>query len=135
MDDVELRQLKRSLRPGDQLKVTIHASEPGGGDKACLHVRSATVIALSVRSNTGIERTVVPEKRPGGNLPPTPLPPAARSAEDSQDLPPPTTGEPDEEERHDGANEAPHTERARVHAASPRGVAHGRGPRLTPRLH
>eukprot|EP00966_Prymnesium_polylepis_P076713 1778538-Prymnesium_polylepis.1 len=74
MEDGELRQLKRSLRPGDELRVQIHAAEPEG-EKSVNHVSRATVLSLSVRSNTGTERTLVPDKRQGRNeLPPLPPP-------------------------------------------------------------
>ena len=102
MADDELRQMKRSLRPGDELRVHIHATEPEG-EKSVLHVSSATVLSLSVRSNTGEERTIVPEKRPGGELPPLPQPPQPKGS----------LVQDEEIDRHE-VDGAPHTERARV---------------------
>ena len=104
MDDAALRELKRSLRPGDTLTVSIHAREPNGGEKACLHVQSATVTGLSIRSNTGIERMVVPQKRQAS----PPLPADARPP--APDLSGVSTAEGDGVH----GDDAPHSERAQV---------------------
>ena len=59
MQDEELRSVKLSRRKGDRLRVAIHSVEdsaiPGG--QALLHVQSATLLSLSLRSNTGFEHT------------------------------------------------------------------------------
>ena len=113
MDDVQLRQLKRALRPGDELRVTIDKFEPEG-EKSVMHVASAELLSLSVRSNTGVERTVVPAKRSGGELPLPPPPVPTRPAPSQQ--PRPTSLEQEAADEHDGAGEAPHSERAKIFA-------------------
>ena len=59
MDDDELRTIKQSVRPGDRLQVTVHSIEqPAAPDgTALLHVRTAKLLSMSLRSNTGFEHT------------------------------------------------------------------------------
>lgn len=59
MDDAELRGIKQNLRPGDTLRVTVHSIEdPAAADgQALLHVQSASLLSMSLRSNTGFERS------------------------------------------------------------------------------
>ena len=64
MDDAELRSLKQSLRVGDTLRAIVHSVEPPAapGILALLHVQTAALLSLSLKSNTGIERSKeVPE--------------------------------------------------------------------------
>ena len=60
MDDNALRWVKRRLRPGDRVSVVVHAVEPPADpthEAPLLHVTSITMLDLSIRSNTGVERT------------------------------------------------------------------------------
>ena len=114
MDDGALRQLKRSLRPGDALRVTVHARELAGSGSV-LHVREATVLSLSVASNTGERRRVSLDGEPTATAlpPPPPLRPRSEAKQ------PPSTStaadaDPDGDDGVHGDGEAPRTERARI---------------------
>ena len=61
MEDDALRWFKRRLRPGDRISVTIHAIERAANAAAdeppLCHVTNVVLLDLSIRSNTGVERT------------------------------------------------------------------------------
>ena len=59
MADDELRWLKRRLRPGDQIRAEIFATERATDESVATlnHVRHASLLSMSLRSNTGREHT------------------------------------------------------------------------------